>query len=115
MWYEERSDKSKKTTNPNFSICCMRGKIQLPYLKRPPQLLLDLLTSVHPRSKHFKNNIRSYNSMFYFTSIGGKVEISINDGTSLLQFITHSLMIDFDFYLLSLHKTLLLVIIFFSK
>ena len=87
VWYEERSDKSKNTTNPNFSLCCMKGKIQLPYLQHPPQLLLNLLTDLDPRSKHFKENIRTYNSMFCFTSISRKVAKLINDGGCPPQFI----------------------------
>lgn len=30
------------------------------------------------KSKNFKNNIRTYNSMFAFTSMGGKVDESVN-------------------------------------
>ncbi|XP_029149862.2 uncharacterized protein [Arachis hypogaea] len=87
MWYEERSEKSKTGSNIEFSICCMRGKVQLPFLQRPPQLLQGLLSGADQRSKHFKDNIRTYNSMFCFTSLGGKIETSINDGTGPPQFI----------------------------
>lgn len=31
-----------------------------------------------PKSKMFRDNIRTYNSMFSFTSMGGKVDDSIN-------------------------------------
>lgn len=87
MWYEERSEKSRNISNPEFSICCMKGKIQLPFLKQPPNVLWNLITDSDPRSRHFKDNIRSYNSMFSFTSIGGKIETSINDGSAAPQFI----------------------------
>ncbi|XP_072054238.1 uncharacterized protein [Arachis hypogaea] len=87
MWYEERSEKSKTGSNIEFSICCMRGKVQLPFLQRPPQLLQGLISGADQRSKHFKDNIRTYNSMFCFTSLGGKIETSINDGTGPPQFI----------------------------
>ena len=30
------------------------------------------------KSQHFKNNIRTYNNMFAFTSMGGKINDSIN-------------------------------------
>lgn len=87
MWYEERSDKSKNSKNPKFSDCCMKGKVELPFLKKPPDLLWNLMQGHDPRSKCFKENIRAYNSMFAFTSFGGKVESSINNGSGPPQFI----------------------------
>jgi len=39
LWYEERANKSKRGYQVEFSICCGRGKIQLPLLPKPPQLL----------------------------------------------------------------------------
>jgi len=33
---------------------------------------------VGPKSNHFRDNIRSYNSMFSFTSMGGKVDAFVN-------------------------------------
>lgn len=87
MWYEERVAKGRRSTNPEFSLCCMRGKVHLPMLKKPPQLLLNLLSNKDSRSRQFKENIRAYNSLFSFTSIGGKVEAGINDGNGPPQFI----------------------------
>ncbi|KAL6579636.1 hypothetical protein OROMI_007660 [Orobanche minor] len=80
MWYEERSDKSKNPLYPKFSHCCSKGKIQLPLLKEPPLLLRNLLNGVDPRSTNYINNIRKYNMMFSFTSMGGKVDTSVNKG-----------------------------------
>ena len=87
VWYEERSEKYRSSTDPDFSICCMKGKIQLPLLKRPPDLLFNLLNGIDRRSAHFFQNIRQYNSMFSFTSIGGKVDTSLNNGRAAPQFI----------------------------
>ncbi|XP_072073467.1 uncharacterized protein [Arachis hypogaea] len=70
-----------------FDVAENTGKVQLPFLQRPPQLLQGLISGADQRSKHFKNNIRTYNSMFCFTSLGGKIETSINDGTGPPQFI----------------------------
>ncbi|XP_057423707.1 uncharacterized protein LOC130717486 [Lotus japonicus] len=39
------------------------------------------------RAKNFKENIRAYNSMFAFTSMGGKVQTSINNGGGPPQFV----------------------------
>ncbi|KAL6556804.1 hypothetical protein OROHE_006680 [Orobanche hederae] len=80
MWYEERSEKSKNPLYPKFSHCCSEGKIQLPLLKEPPLLLQNLLNGVDPRSTNYINNIRAYNMMFSFTSMGGKVDTSVNKG-----------------------------------
>ena len=89
MWYEERSQKSKTFVNVDFSICCQKGKVQLPFLQEPPKLLLGLLDRQDSQSQHYLQNIRSYNSMFSFTSIGGNIHSSINDGSGPPQFILH--------------------------
>ena len=50
-------------------------------------MLLDLLNGKDSRSQHYLQNIRSYNSIFSFTSIGGNIHSSINDGYGPPQFI----------------------------
>jgi len=80
MWYEERSDKCRKPTHPKFSICCMQGKVELPPFKKPPATLERLMSKSTPMSKKFMKNIRMYNNMFAFTSMGGKVDHSVNNG-----------------------------------
>lgn len=80
MWFEERTNKRGKTNKPKFSLCCMQGKVQLPLLRRPPQLLINLLEGNHPRSKHFIENIRPYNMMHSFTSMGGKIQAPPEQG-----------------------------------
>ncbi|XP_012828012.1 PREDICTED: uncharacterized protein LOC105949272 [Erythranthe guttata] len=44
-------------------------------------------TSRPEQSKHFQDNIRSYNMMFAFTSLGGKVQTSINTGAGPYTFL----------------------------
>ncbi|KAL6586848.1 hypothetical protein OROMI_001836 [Orobanche minor] len=51
-------------------------------MKKPPQLLVDLLSGKTPISNHFIKIIRSYNNMFAFTSLGGKIDSNPNMGTS---------------------------------
>ena len=89
MWYEERSQKSKTYVNVDFSICCQKGKVQLPFLQEPPKLLLGLLDRQDSQSQHYLQNVRTYNSMFSFTSIGGNFHSLINDGYGPPQFILH--------------------------
>lgn len=57
-------------------ICCQEGKVKLPLQKEPPQFL----KSLHQENPRFRDNIRAYNSMFAFTSMGGKVDTNINKG-----------------------------------
>lgn len=42
----------------------------------------ELLTSDSDKAKHFRRNIRSYNSMFAFTSMGVEIDLSLNNGSS---------------------------------
>ena len=82
VWYEERTIKSRKTKNPKFSICCSNGIVHLPLLKNPPALLAKLLNlNGGKKSFNFRVGIRMYNSLFAFTSLGGKVDKSVNNGT----------------------------------
>ena len=75
--------KTKAFCNPQFSICCIKGKIELHLLKQPPELLFNLINGNDARSSHFLLNIRQHNSMFAFTSIRGKVDRSMNNGQAV--------------------------------
>ena len=75
LWYEERTIKSTNTRQPKFSICCMEGRVRLPLLSQPPPYLQYLLSTTSGQiGVHFRKNIRVYNSMFAFTSMGGRVD-----------------------------------------
>nr|GEW32805.1 ATP-dependent DNA helicase PIF1 [Tanacetum cinerariifolium] len=66
-------------TNDGFSLCFGRGKVRPPVaLKDPPPLLRGLMNGEHPKSKTFMENIRRYNSMFSFTSLGVNVDNLVN-------------------------------------
>lgn len=79
MWNNERNNKSMKNARPTFSICCRNGQVLLPPEKSPPPFLANLLSGGQ-KSKHYKKKIRIYNSLFAFTSLGGKIDNSINRG-----------------------------------
>lgn len=79
MWNAERNNKSNKYANPTFSICCRNGQVKLPPERQPPPFLANLLSG-GPRTSHYKKLIRIYNSLFAFTSLGGKVDNKINRG-----------------------------------
>jgi hypothetical protein len=78
LWCEERLNSNKGTKEPSFGICCKQGKISLPRQEVPPPYLQGLLTSEGQDSLNFRQNIRAYNSMFSFTSMGGTVDREIN-------------------------------------
>lgn len=82
FWFDERLKSYYKPRRPKYSLCCMQGKIKLPRMKKPPQVFYDLLRGDTPKSNHFIKNIRSYNSMFAFTSMGGKIDNMPNQGNS---------------------------------
>ncbi|KAL8122773.1 hypothetical protein AgCh_010953 [Apium graveolens] len=79
MWKEERTNKNVKKGVPKFSFCCLDGQIKLPRTPTIPSYLMHLYTD--PKKKnHFMRYIRLYNAMFAFTSMGGKVDHTINCG-----------------------------------
>lgn len=63
-------------------MCCGYGKVQLPELKDAPTNYQNLFHAVDSKGKNFMKNIRGFNSMFSFTSMGGKVDSSINRGNA---------------------------------
>ncbi|XP_016195314.1 uncharacterized protein LOC107636308 [Arachis ipaensis] len=87
FWYDEHVIRESKVSQPVFSMCCLKGKVQLPLLKEPPELLVSLLNGNDLRSKHFFKNIWAYNNLFCFTSIGGRVDTSLSNGSGPSQFI----------------------------
>ncbi|GJW01564.1 hypothetical protein Tco_1556815 [Tanacetum coccineum] len=81
LWHAETLRRATDALDESYSICCSRGKVTLgTELKQPPKLLKDLITNEHDKSGSFIENIRRYNSMFAFTSIGGKVDDTVNYG-----------------------------------
>jgi hypothetical protein len=73
-----RTDQDIRT----YSICCAFGKVQLPNFKEPQLSYKNLYSALDSKSKHFLENIRRYNSMFSFTSMGCKIDSSINKGNA---------------------------------
>lgn len=80
MWYGERVNKNSNSKKPKFSTCCLQGQVKLPFLKNSPELLYALLTNDDEISRHFRENIRAYNMIFSFTSLGGNTENSVREG-----------------------------------
>lgn len=80
LWYEERLEKKRNSKNPKFSLCCMQGKVELPLLKEPPSPLNEFLKNDDAQSRIVQENIRCLNGMLSFTSMGGKIDSTVNHG-----------------------------------
>ena len=53
-----------------FGMCCLTGKVELPLPQQAPTGLQKLFDGRDAHSAFFLKNIRQYNAMFAFTSIG---------------------------------------------
>ena len=83
MWHGERSTSTGNITVPKFGLCCKEGKVKLPPLKQALLYLRQLLRyNERGESSNFRQNIRLYNSMFAFTSMGRNVDYEINKQAS---------------------------------
>lgn len=61
-------------------LCCNGGKVRVPDFFAPPPFLADLLLFDGDRlAKIFLTKIRLYNCLFAFTSMGAKIDRSVND------------------------------------
>ncbi|XP_035845105.1 uncharacterized protein LOC110932942 [Helianthus annuus] len=80
LWTDEGGKGRITLGKLTYSLCCGYGKVELPDLKEPSSIYKDLFANSNENSKYFLKNIRRYNSMFSFTSMGGKVDSSINSG-----------------------------------
>ncbi|KIJ22471.1 hypothetical protein M422DRAFT_197125, partial [Sphaerobolus stellatus SS14] len=72
-WLDERSSSKGSKANPQFGICCLYGRVQLPATSQPPEHLLSLFTAQTAEGKAFRQHIRQYNAAFAFTSLGCKL------------------------------------------
>uniref|UniRef100_A0A7N0UU60 ATP-dependent DNA helicase n=1 Tax=Kalanchoe fedtschenkoi TaxID=63787 RepID=A0A7N0UU60_KALFE len=81
-WIEERVRAIGSTlANPQFSVCCDRGKVaNIPSLAQPPEPLRSLLQDQTPVARAFRTNIRAYNSALSFTSLGAKLDERFTHG-----------------------------------
>ncbi|XP_058775634.1 uncharacterized protein LOC131649912 [Vicia villosa] len=81
MWYQERMNKISHSANPKFMLCCCNGKVEIPLLKQPPEVLAKLMFDQdNVVSRKYQQHIRVYNMMFAFTSPGAKLDNRFNNG-----------------------------------
>ncbi|KAJ4811676.1 hypothetical protein LUZ62_024242 [Rhynchospora pubera] len=70
---------SREKSGTTYTLCCRGGRVSLPTIEDPPEPLASLLDSSNgPDSVHFITAIRTYNSMFAFTSMGVRLDQHIN-------------------------------------
>ncbi|XP_004301743.1 PREDICTED: uncharacterized protein LOC101302173 [Fragaria vesca subsp. vesca] len=68
---------NEKNMRGIYTGCCRGGRVKLPPPNTTPPFLENLLNL----NNNFRDNIRLYNSMFTFTSMGANIEKHINDGS----------------------------------
>ena len=78
-WLGERT--SGAVAAPRFTMCCgTNGRIALPALQPLPRTLQRLFSDDDEECVHFRDNIRAYNSILAFTSIGANVDENLANG-----------------------------------
>ena len=85
FWFQECVKSASAVTRRKivYNLCCKGGKINFKSYRNPPRPLSDLLRfDGDARTKRFMRQIRSYNSLFAFTSLGVAVDKTINNGTA---------------------------------
>ncbi|GJU50156.1 DNA helicase [Tanacetum coccineum] len=75
FWYEEGIKNNPRGAHPRYNGCCKGGRVVLPTYEIYPEYKKTLL-----EDRHFLENIRAYNQMFSMTSLGARVDESINNG-----------------------------------
>ncbi|XP_076889202.1 uncharacterized protein LOC143539869 [Bidens hawaiensis] len=80
LWDDKARRGKRKEIKVTYSLCCHYGATELPPPVRSDPEYEELFKSNNVKSKFFLKNIRCYNSMFSFTSMGGRVNSSINKG-----------------------------------
>ncbi|GJT76157.1 DNA helicase [Tanacetum coccineum] len=79
--FGERLKGDSNSRRPKYHICYGGGKIYREPTLDPSEYIKHLLLN-----KHFMENIRAYNQMFAMTSVGAKINESINNGRGLYIF-----------------------------
>jgi hypothetical protein len=82
FWLKEANKQDSKNAPIIYTGCCQQGQIKLQPSRPTPIFLEQLLDPKNGReSILFRENIRVYNSMFSFTSMGAQVNRDINFGS----------------------------------
>ncbi|XP_021974699.2 uncharacterized protein LOC110869784 [Helianthus annuus] len=82
LWDAEKGSGRKEGGKICHMLCCGYAKVVLPDYKSATPYYKSLFMSNDNESRHFLKNIQRYNSMFAFTSMGGKVDQTVNTGNA---------------------------------
>jgi len=77
LHFLEECAASSSRANLKFNLCYTQGKVMLPPLAPPLELLRWLLTSNEADAKKFRQRICSYNNALAFTSMGANLDTSV--------------------------------------
>nr|XP_043633322.1 uncharacterized protein LOC122604498 [Erigeron canadensis] len=80
LWEAEMLRGNHDLKKTAFGFCCSSGDVQLPPPPEPPAVLKKLFKEKNQKSNNFMSNIRAYNMMFSFTSMGGKIDKTVMKG-----------------------------------
>ncbi|XP_062028399.1 uncharacterized protein LOC133744280 [Rosa rugosa] len=82
FWSREALKQSSSNAPLIYTNCCQKGQIQVQSSEEAPYFLEQLLDPNNDsNSRVFRENIRVYNSMFSFTSMGAAIDKNINIGS----------------------------------
>ncbi len=77
MQFLEEHAASSSCTNLQFTLCCAQGKVTLPPLAPPPELLRRLLKGNETNVKNFCQRTHFFNSALAFTSVGANLDTNV--------------------------------------
>lgn len=105
---------AETSTDNYFKYCCHKGTVLLEdggqLIREFPPVLRTLLSNQeHPLYRHFKDNIRSYNSALSFASMGAQIDV-LTAGKGPYVFKVHG-----QIYHLTGHQCILLIIIAYMR
>ena len=83
FWLREgvKQGSVRRSGQPIYNSCCKGGKIVIPPFRPRPEPLASLARfNGDGRCNRFMKNIRQYNCLFAFTSMGANIDRSMNDG-----------------------------------
>ncbi|XP_062006831.1 uncharacterized protein LOC133723982 isoform X2 [Rosa rugosa] len=81
FWLKEANKQKLKNAPIIYRNCCEKGEIKIEQSNPTPSFLEQLLDPKNRETTFFRENIRIYNSMFSFTSMGATIDHGINNGS----------------------------------
>lgn len=86
LWREETRTNMHQVAG---KYCCKLGRVSLLPLEEPPEILRDLLHGTNAKSKSFRKNIRAYNSVMAFVSLGAQIDERFSKDRGVHNFRVH--------------------------